>query len=94
MVGKRHPGKADQLTLANGGNGHSVINELFRLVYVHLYIVISWGNKINFGLCVNCHVKSGLPFVVSPVQIYQIISTPRITYFNFAELFGPLNKYF
>ena len=33
--------------------------------------------------------KPDPPFLVPPVQIYQNIWTPRIIYFNFAEIFGP-----
>ena len=43
MVSKRHSGKADQSTLASGGSKHA---QLFS-------VAISWGNKMNFSLCVN-----------------------------------------
>ena len=33
--------------------------------------------------------KPDPPFLVPPVQIYRNIWTPRIIYFNFAEIFGP-----
>ena len=37
-----------------------------------------------------CHVKSGPPFLVPPVQIYQNnYLDSRIIYFNFVEIFGP-----
>ena len=32
------------------------------------------------------------PFLIPPVQIYRNIWTPRIIYFNFAEIFGPSRK--
>ena len=34
-------------------------------------------------------MKTGLPFLVPPVQIYRNIWIPWIIYFNFAEIFGP-----
>ena len=43
MVSKKHSGKADQLTSVRGGSEHV---ELFS-------VAISWGNKMNFSLCVN-----------------------------------------
>ena len=44
MVSKKHSGKVDQSTLASGGSEHAYV------------VTISWGNKMNFRLCVN---KSG-----------------------------------
>ena len=43
MLGKKHSGEPDQLTLASGGSEHAL---LFSLA-------MSWGNKMNFGLYVN-----------------------------------------
>ena len=36
-----------------------------------------------------CRAKSGPPFLIPLVQIYQNIWTPWIIYFNFVEIFGP-----
>ena len=41
MVSKKHSGKADQSTLASGDSEHAYV------------VTISWGNKMNFRLCVN-----------------------------------------
>ena len=43
MLGKKHSGKADQLTSASGGSEHA---KLFS-------VAISWGNKMNFSLYAN-----------------------------------------
>ena len=43
MVSKKHPGKADQSTLASGGSGHA---QSFS-------VAISWGSKMNFSLCAS-----------------------------------------
>ena len=41
MVGKKHAGKADQLTLASG----------MEAVNMHSFsVAISWGNRMNFSL--------------------------------------------
>ena len=44
MVSKKHSGKTDQLTIANGGSEHA---QLFSIVGY------SWGTKMNFSLCAN-----------------------------------------
>ena len=53
---------------------------------------------IIYNLCLyvatHCHVKSEPPYLVSPIQIYQNIWTPQIIYFNFVEIFGPLEQTF
>ena len=38
--------------------------------------------------------KPDPPFLVPPAQIYRNIWTPRIIYFNFAEIFGPPEQKF
>ena len=43
MVGKKYSGKADQSTLASGGNERAWL----------FSVAISWGNKINFSLYAN-----------------------------------------
>ena len=43
MACKKHFRKADQSTLASGGSEHAWL----------FSVTISWGNKMNFSLCVN-----------------------------------------
>ena len=68
-VGKKHSGKADQLTLASGGSEHAYL----------FSVAISWGNKMNLslrakmsGFCSDSHIYRIHTYIICTYVVMRI----------------------
>ena len=73
MVSKKHSRKADQSTLASGGNEHAQLHS----------VAISWGNEMNFSLCRNMSgfcLDSQIMIYVQLLHLYLYNITVTLTF--------------